>query len=213
VPYEGPGLIGAEAEAAGVRLEPIRAWEGDPVPRVADVAGIVAMGGPMSVNDVAEHDWIDKEVELLANALAAEMPVLGVCLGAQLTARALGCEVRPSECEEVGAGEVEVTPAGRADPLLRPCGDRLEVFHWHGETFSLPPGAETLASTPGCPNQAFRAGEHAWALQFHVEVDAALADAWAPMLPAGVELDADDVARLEGPGRAVVRRFLELAAG
>lgn len=213
VPHEGPGLIADEAAAADVRLETVRLWEGEPVPPVTELGGVVSMGGPMSAGDTAEHPWIEPEVELLATAIAAGLPVLGVCLGAQLVARALGCDVGPAEREEVGMGEVEITHAGRGDPLLGPAGERLPAFHWHGETFSLPPGTESLASTPDCPNQAFRAGERAWALQFHIEVDAALADAWNPLLPAGARLGAVALAELRGAGRAVLRRFLERAAG
>jgi GMP synthase-like glutamine amidotransferase len=213
VPHEGPGLIASAAAEAGVDLVPSRAWASDTVPDAAEIDGVVAMGGPMSVNDVGEHAWLEPEIELLRRALDRELPVLGVCLGAQLLARAVGCEVRASEREEIGAGTVELTEAARDDPLLGRCGERIEAFHWHGETFDLPAGATTLASTALCANQAFRAGERAWALQFHLEVDARLAAAWRPLLPASTELGEGLVRELEREGAPVVRRFFELSAG
>jgi GMP synthase (glutamine-hydrolysing) len=211
VPHEGPGLIGPTAEAAGIELVPVRAWERDRVPAAGDVGGVVAMGGPMSVNDGAEHAWIQPEVALLSAAIARGLPVLGICLGAQLVARALGAGVRAANREEIGAGDVELTPAGIRDPLLGPAGERLAVFHWHGETFELPEGTESLAASGLCANQAFRAGERSWALQFHVELDAALATAWRPLLPPDADLSAAQVAALEREGRAVLGRFFRLA--
>jgi GMP synthase (glutamine-hydrolysing) len=196
-----------------VRIETVRVWEGDPLPPLGEVDGLVAMGGPMSVNDVAEHAWIEPEVELLSGALDAELPVLGVCLGAQLVARALGLEVGPAAREEIGSGEVELTDAGRADPLLGSCGEGLVAFHWHGETFDVPAGRNSLARTPDCPNQAFRAGERAWALQFHPELDAGLAAGWRPLLPAGVEVTADELSAIAGGGVPLLGRFFELALG
>ncbi len=213
MPHEGPGLIEAAATEAGVDLVPARSWAADSIPPAGEVGGVVAMGGPMSVNDVVEHAWLEPEIELLRDALDRELPVLGVCLGAQLVARALGCEVRGAKAEEVGAGPVELTEAARDDPLLGPCGRRIRVFHWHGETFDLPAASETLASTAQCANQAFRAGERAWALQFHIEVDARLAAAWRPHLPPSVELGEGLVRELGREGAPVVRRFFELAAG
>ncbi len=213
VPHEGPGLIEVAAAEAGIDLVPSRAWRGDPIPEAGGIGGVVAMGGPMSVNDAAEHAWLEPEIELLSDALDRELPVLGVCLGAQLMARALGCEVRAANLEEVGAGPVELTEAARDDPLLGPCGSRIMAFHWHGETFDLPAGRATLARTPRCANQAFRAGERAWALQFHVEVDARLAAAWRPLLPPSVGLGEAVGRELGREGAPVVRRFFELAAG
>jgi GMP synthase-like glutamine amidotransferase len=213
VPHEGPGLIGPAAEAAGIELVPVRAWERDRVPGVGEVGGVVAMGGPMSVNDGAEHAWIEPEVELLGAAVRRSLPVLGVCLGAQLLARALGAEVRPGPAEEVGAGEVHLTEAGLRDPLLGPSGERLPVFHWHGETFDLPDGPESLAASDRYANQAFRAGERSWGLQFHVELDAGLAAAWRPLLPAGAAADPGRLAELERAGGTVLARFFELASG
>jgi GMP synthase-like glutamine amidotransferase len=191
----------------------VRLWDGDPLPSLPDLAGVIAMGGPMSVNDTGRHAWIEPEVELLGSALGAGLPVLGICLGAQLVARSLGSAVRPAGREEVGVAPIELADASGEDPLLAPCGDRITAFHWHGETFDVPPGRPSLARTDACPNQAFRAGERAWALQFHIEVDGSLAEAWRPLLPRGGGLDEPAVTALAREGRPVLRRFFELAAG
>jgi GMP synthase-like glutamine amidotransferase len=108
---------------------------------------------------------------------------------------------------------VHLTDAGLRDRLLGPSGERLPVFHWHGETFDLPDGAESLAASDRYANQAFRAGERSWGLQFHVELDAGLAAAWRPLLPAGVAADPGRLAELERAGCEVLARFFELASG
>jgi GMP synthase (glutamine-hydrolysing) len=136
--------------------------------------------------------------------------VLGVCLGSQQLAAALGAEVKHGPEREIGLGRVELTPEGLADPVLGPAADGaagLPVVHWHGDTFDVPPGAVRLASSDRYPNQAFRAGPRAYGLQFHVEVDRALAAGWEPHLPAGVELAEPGRAAVERAGRSVLERF------
>jgi GMP synthase-like glutamine amidotransferase len=212
VAHEGPGLIAAEAAARGVELEPAHLWEVEPLPEPGGLGGLVVMGGPMSVNDLDAHAWLAPEIELISGALDAGLPVLGVCLGAQLIARALGAEVVPCGIEEVGFGTVALTQAGAADPVLGPAGPELQVFHWHGETFEPPPACELLASSELYASQAFRAGELAYGLQFHVEVDRDLLAGWRPHLPAGVDSDDRRRAAVERGGGAILGRFFDLAA-
>ncbi len=170
----------------------------------------------MGVGDTAGHPWLADERALLSGAVGLGVPVLGVCLGAQQLAAALGARVRRAEVPEVGPGRVVLTPAGRRDRVFGPeygglaRGD-VPCVHWHADTFELPAGAVHLAATSACPNQAFRVGPAVYGLQFHVEVDETLAEAWRPELPEGVALRPADVAAVEAVGRRLVHRFFDAA--
>jgi GMP synthase-like glutamine amidotransferase len=148
----------------------------------------------------------------LATAVDTGLPVLGVCLGAQLLAAALGAPVITGDEPEVGVGAVVLNADGRRDPVLGPEGDGLPVVHWHSDTFGIPAGAVRLASSDRYENQAFRLGEHVYGLQFHLEVDDGVAAGWAPDLPAGIRLDGPERAAVEQAGHRVFGRFLELAS-
>lgn len=182
------------------------------MPAPDEVGGLVLMGGPMSVADGAEFPFLVQERELLAAAIPAGVPVLGVCLGAQLLAAAGGGQVTPGEAGmEIGLGIVELTSEGRADPVLGPAGRVLPVLHWHGDTYSLPADGVRLASSVRYPEQAFRIGDRAYGLQFHVEVDEAAAQAMEPHLPDDVRLDRRHLALVQRAGRQVLRRFMAVA--
>ena len=148
----------------------------------------------MGVHDDDEHPWLASRAGPDPRTpWTRDRPVLGVCLGSQQLAAALGAEVTTGPDEEVGLGQVELTADGRRDPVLGPeyhglSGTTVPCVHWHRDTFTLPDGAVHLAATRRFPHQAFRIGTRAYGLQFHVEVDAALADAWRPLLPEGVTL-------------------------
>ena len=186
--------------------------EGQPLPASArGLDGLVVLGGFMGVHDQEEHPWLVAERELLAEAVNRGLPVLGVCLGSQQLAAALGAEVRRGPAPEIGLGDVELTPEGLEDPVLGPLGPRPPVMHWHEDAFELPPGASRLAATDACPNQAFRAGELVYGLQFHLELDRSLAAAVRPHLPEGVELPEAGRSRVEAAGRDALGRFLDLA--
>jgi GMP synthase (glutamine-hydrolysing) len=203
---EGPGTLAAALERAGVSWSLCRVDQGEPLPALASLSGLgglVTMGGPMGVHDAAEHPWLGPERRVLAAGVEAGLVVLGVCLGAQQLAMALGAEVWSGERPEIGQGQVTLTAEGLSDPVLGGVGSPLPCLHWHGDTFSLPPSAVRLASSPHYPNQAFRVGAHAYGLQFHLEVDAEMADLWTPDLPPGVELDPGRTAQIEGTGRRV----------
>lgn len=175
VAWEGPHRI-LDAFGPQTRVVEARPLEArDPLPRPGDVAGAVFMGGPMSANDVAQHPGLEREVAWLREALELGVPVVGICLGSQLLARALGADVAPGPAKELGWAPVEV--ADPTDPLVGPFAPSTAVLHWHGEAFGVPPGAEALASSAATACQAFRAGS-AWGMLFHPEADAALVDAW-----------------------------------
>ena len=212
VPYEGPGAIAPAVRATGADLEVVRLDLGDPVPSpddLGDVAGLVVMGGPMGVHD--DLRWLEEERLLLRAAVDAELPVLGVCLGAQQLACALGAEVVTGPEPECGVGEVHLTPAALSDPVFGGAPTPLPCVHWHGDTFSLPDGAVRLAGNEAYGNQAFRVGAMAYGLQFHVEVTGSLIAHWGPHLPPGVFVRAADVAHVSRAGDGIVRRFVALA--
>jgi GMP synthase-like glutamine amidotransferase len=209
---EGPGLLVDVFAEAGIAVRVVRFDVGDLLPAPAETSGIVVMGGPMSVHDTDEYPWLKSEKRWLAKAVDTGLPVLGVCLGAQLLATALGAPVITGDSPEVGIGAVVLNDDGRADPVLGPEGAGLPVVHWHGDTFGIPTGAVRLASSDRYENQAFRLGDHVYGLQFHLEVDDEVAAGWAPDLPPGVSLDRPERDPVEEAGRRVFRRFLELAS-
>jgi len=173
VPWETPHRI---LDACGaLHVHTVRPLAGQPLPGHADVAGAVVMGGPMNVEEVHRFPALAAEREWLAEAAGRGMPVLGICLGAQLLARALGAEVRPGERKEIGFAPIEVGDVD--DPLLGGLAPSTDVLHWHGDVFDLPAGAELLASSELTENQAFRVG-NAWGMLFHPEADLALVEAW-----------------------------------
>jgi GMP synthase-like glutamine amidotransferase len=170
VRFEGPARVGIWAESRGHDLETVRVFAGDPLPGPSDCDGIVIMGGPMSVNDSDTFPWIAGEAELIRKAAGTGTKVLGICLGAQLIASALGSRVYKNADKEIGWYPIEYSGAvPRLFPSLRQ-GGTLTVFHWHGETFDLPEGAVRLFSSSGCANQAFVLGGNVLALQFHFEM-------------------------------------------
>ena len=141
-------------------------------------AGLVILGGPMNVDQVAEHPFLGPEIGWIREAIACQIPTLGICLGAQLLAKALGKPVFRNRVKEIGWYEVQLLPAAAEDRLFGGRGPVETVFQWHGDTFELPDGAVQLARGDGCPVQAFRYGPSAYAVQFHVEMTASLVDQW-----------------------------------
>lgn len=173
VPWEGPHRI-LDA-CGGLDVHTVKPLAGQPLPDHGEVAGAVVMGGPMNVDEVDVHPELASEREWLAEALGRNMPLLGICLGAQLLARALGAEVRAGEKPELGYAPVEILDPD--DPILGPLAPSTTVLHWHGDIFDLPEGAEHLARSERTEVQAFRHG-NAWGVLFHPEADLALLDAW-----------------------------------
>jgi GMP synthase (glutamine-hydrolysing) len=170
--------IGEEVLATeGVPIEHVDLWRQDSPP-LSEVSGLVVLGGDMNADDVTRFPFLSAERRLLASAVAGGVPVLGICLGAQLLARALGAAVTPSPRRELGFFRIRSTEATRADPLASCFQDGDVVFQWHRDTFALPDGATLLLEGNAVDNQAFRAGERAWGFQFHLEVTREELDAW-----------------------------------
>jgi GMP synthase (glutamine-hydrolysing) len=212
VPFEGPGSIATAAARRGTPLTVCHPYLGESLPACRELCGLVVMGGPMGVSDTDSHPYLRDELALIAASVAAGLPVLGVCLGAQLLAAALGARVYRGPQLEIGSGTVTPTDAGRSDPVLGAAGrTELAVVHWHQDTFELPPGATWLARSELYPHQAFRIGTCAYGLQFHVEVDRALAEGWREHLPEGVEISEPARADVEGIGATTLAAFLALA--
>jgi len=168
-PFEGAAGFRVPIEAAGYDFSRINI--SDPEFTRLDWIEpdlVVVMGGPMGVYERAEHPWIDGEVTGLALRIAAGRPTLGVCLGSQMIAAALGSKVYAGPLKEVGFAPVALTEAGKASPLRHV--ESVPLLHWHGDTFDLPAGVERLAETANYANQAFRIGDFLLALQFHPEM-------------------------------------------
>lgn len=147
----------------------VRLWDGQPVPAKHDFDGWLVMGGPMNVDETDVHPYLLPERKLLAELIAADSPVMGICLGAQLLARAAGTRVYAKRPKEIGLFDIELTEHAARDPLFSLLSNPQEVFQWHGDTFDLPTGAVHLARSQRYENQAFRLGRRVYALQFHLE--------------------------------------------
>ena len=188
---EGPGYFAIYLERCRVPWQLVRIDAGDPVPENPRAfSGVAFMGGPMSVNDPLP--WIEPACRLVRACVQADVPVIGHCLGGQLMAKALGGQVHANAYKEIGWGEVTATPSAETARWLGADERRFTVFHWHGETFTLPPGAVRLLSSTLCENQAFALGKH-FGMQCHVEMTTELIESWC-------RTGAEEIARSPGPG-------------
>lgn len=183
---EPPGEFEDVLRERGASIHRVELDEGEQLPQGRSFDAIVAMGGPMSVNDETELPWLVAEKHLIREAVESGVPYWGSCLGVQLLASSLGARVYAGGAPEVGVLDVELTDEGRADPVFAGLPARFPTLQWHGDTFDLPAGATRLASSPAYPNQAFRYGRSAYGVQFHVEVSGAMAEEWGT-IPAYVE--------------------------
>ncbi|RMI04906.1 type 1 glutamine amidotransferase [Cellulomonas triticagri] len=194
VAHEGPGLIARALDGLPLTTRTVVDDPAARLPRVEDLAGLVVMGGPQDADDDAGHPGLAAERRLLAEAVDAGLPTLGVCLGMQLLALALGSPLHRRHGTEIGFAPVDVVAH---DPLLAAAGARPTVLHWHSDAVDLPAGATLLARTDVTPVQAFRAGS-AVGVQFHLEVDAGVLDLWldTPGMVADLEPGEADAIRL-----------------
>lgn len=201
---EPPAAFEDELRARGLQLVRVELDEGEALPDWREFAAIVVMGGPMGAYEDAAYPWLGSEKRLLSQAVRGDVPVWGVCLGAQLLAAALGARVYRGDEPEVGVLPVELEADAGADPVFAAAPSSFPTLQWHGDTFELPAGATRLAGSPAYRNQAFRVGR-SYGLQFHVEVSLDLAREWG-----AVPAYAESLEKTLGPG-ALERLLAELA--
>lgn len=218
-PTGGGGLFEHHVTQRGDELVGWLTPEGRAPGHATEFDAIMVFGGAMHPDQDAEHPWLPEETAFLGEALAEGVPLLGVCLGAQLIARAAGAWVGPGEVGEVGWHEVGLTRAGIDDPVVGVLPDRFDAFQWHYYTWELPAGAELLAAN-GAARQAYRLGDRAWAVQFHPEVNRVMLDFWfvegaseLPKPPDVIRAETDArLATWNAQGHALCEAFLLQAA-
>ena len=216
VPFEILGTLDPLLKKRGFRIRYVNFdREPDAQPRIDGYDGLVVLGGPMGVYDALEHPHLETEMKAIRAAIDREIPVLGICLGAQLIARSLGANVVANPEKEIGWYEVSVNEAALADPLFSHFRGVEKLFQWHGDTFAIPAGAVALASTPTCANQAFRYGDRVYAFQFHMEVDEPLIERWLRLPVFQEEIRSSggrfDPARIRAETHANIHRLKGLA--
>lgn len=179
---EGPGTIADYLHAEKIPTTPCDLSMGDVLPDPGPFTHLLIMGGPMAVYEMDQYPYLKNEARLIEEAIKANKRILGVCLGAQMVAHALGARVYAGEQKEIGWHEIALTSDGMKDPLMSSLAldgrSAAQVFQWHGDTFDLPAGSVRLASSDLYPNQAFRYADRVYALQFHIEVTPKIVFDW-----------------------------------
>ncbi|MDJ0709908.1 MAG: type 1 glutamine amidotransferase [Woeseiaceae bacterium] len=179
VPFEPLGTLDPLLKDAGFRIRYVNfGREPEQCPDLGRYEALIVLGGPMNADQINSYPNLLTEVEIIREAVETGMSVLGICLGAQLLAKALGGSVKRNEVREIGWYDVELTEAGRDDPVLSTFAPRQEVFQWHEDGITLPEDCQLLASSPASPVQAFRYGDHAYGFQFHLEANRPLIERW-----------------------------------
>jgi GMP synthase-like glutamine amidotransferase len=178
IEIEGPGLFGGHLKQAGFKTKIFELAKGDALPSLDKCEAILIMGGPMNVYETDKYPFLLKEEEFLREAIAKKIPVLGICLGAQILAKISGAKVYKSEKKEIGWYRVALTESGQSDKLFKGIKGKFSVFQWHEDTFDIPKSGVHLVEGDSVDNQAFRVGECAWGLQFHPEMISQLIKVW-----------------------------------
>jgi GMP synthase-like glutamine amidotransferase len=218
-PTVGGGVFDETVEDEGHVFASWAVPLGEDPPDPRDYDAIMVFGGGMHPDQDGSHPWLGHEIGFLRHTLAAQVPLLGVCLGAQLIARAAGAWVGPADEPEIGWLDISLTDAGHVDPVLSALPGKVEAFQWHSYTFGLPEGATELA-TSSVARQAFALDGHAWGIQFHAEVTRTMIDTWAAEDAEELPMPADElfaetdrrIGRWNAHGRDLCRAFLTNAA-
>jgi GMP synthase (glutamine-hydrolysing) len=189
VAHELLGTLNPLLKRAGFRIRYVNfARHPDAQPNLDGYAGLIVLGGPMSVNDADRLRHLTTELKLIEEAMRRDIPVLGICLGAQLIAKALGAAVYRNREKEIGWYDVSPTDHASSDPLLMELQKTEKIFQWHGETFDIPKSTSHLAFSPLCANQAFRYGTKVYGFQFHMEVDEPMIHRWLKIADNRIEI-------------------------
>lgn len=208
LPVEGTGRLGELLLEAGRVVDTVRVHRGDAVPgSPCDREALVVMGGPMGVYETERYPHLGQEINLIKEAIRERVPVLGICLGSQLLAAALGARVRPGPGKELGWHAVELSPQAADDELFRGVPRAFEPFHWHGDVFDLPTGAVPLARSALTELQAFRFGADAYGFLFHLEATAPQVAAMTTAFAAELEDAKVDGAAIVGKSRHALKRL------
>jgi GMP synthase-like glutamine amidotransferase len=181
------GLVGVALHERAALIDLWRPWTGQPLPEGPEADALVVFGGEQAATDDHIHPYLPRLGELMAAYTAADRPVLGICLGSQLLARAFGAENHLGTATEFGWTEVALTEAGRADPVLSQVPASFPIFQWHSDTFTLPDAATHLATSATAAHQAFRIGRATYGTQFHFEASRAVVADWVRRFPDGVD--------------------------
>ncbi len=177
------GQVGVALHERAALIDLYKPWSGQPLPGTVDADALVVFGGEQSARDDHTHPYLPALARLMADYTAMDRPVLGICLGSQLLARAYGAENHLGTAPEFGWVDVSLTEAGRADPVLSTVPDSFPIFQWHSDTFTLPTGAVHLAASPTAANQAFRIGRATYGTQFHFEASRSVVRDWSATFP------------------------------
>lgn len=179
IAIEGPGTIGDFFDNTSWDVKIVDLEKGDRLPKdLSELEGVIVLGGPMNVYEEDKHPFLKGEEVFLRDVIKNDIPTLGICLGAQLLAKARGAQVEKAKEKEIGWYRVKLTDSGQGDPLFKGLDKEFDVFQWHEDAFEIPKGAKLLATSDKCKNQAFRIGKKVYGIQFHVEVTGKMIGDW-----------------------------------
>jgi GMP synthase-like glutamine amidotransferase len=181
------GQVGVALHEAAALIDLYKPWSGQPLPQTVDADALVVFGGEQSARDDHTHPYLPDLARLMADYTAMDRPVLGICLGSQVLARAFGADNHLGTAPEFGWVEVSLTEEGRADPVLSQVPETFPIFQWHSDTFTLPEGAVHLARSAGAAHQAFRIGRATYGTQFHFEASRSVVRDWSKTFPETIE--------------------------
>lgn len=180
---EGPGTLGDFFRESSWQVKIVELCDNEALPPVENCEAIISLGGPMNVYETKKYPFLKKEEAFIKKALKKKIPILGICLGAQLLAKASAAKIVKSENKEIGWYSVTLTSQGKTDSLFKGLNQKMDVFQWHEDSFCIPKESALLATADTCKNQAVRVGKNAWGLQFHPEMTEEMISGWFSSYP------------------------------